>query len=378
MESTHLLNAAVSLILGLCAGWVMHRSGFCLAGAFRDIFLFRTADMFRALVLLVAATAALFEAARLAGLLPLYPFPSLGAPTPANVIGGFLFGVGMVLAGGCVVGTLYRMGAGSTASAVAFAGLVAGSAAYAEFHPAWAAFIRRTTPLPGQITLPQIAGVGPTLPILLVAAAGGMLAWRWHRQGKLRRPSHAAGYLQPWHAALLLSLVSLASYLAVGMPLGVTTSYAKLGAYLEMLVAPGHVRSLAFFQAVPLRYVHPLTGIEIAGGAGPVFDAISSIQFPLVAGIVLGSALSAARLGEWRLRRGVPARQMAWAFAGGVVMGLASRMAPACNVWHLMGGLPILGASSLLFLAGLFPGAWAGGRILTTLVIPNAAPPRQH
>ncbi len=112
MESTHLLNAAVSLILGLCAGWVMHRSGFCLAGAFRDIFLFRTADMFRALVLLVAATAVLFEAARLAGLLPLYPFPSLCAPTPANVIGGFLFGVGMVLAGGCVVGTLYRMGAG--------------------------------------------------------------------------------------------------------------------------------------------------------------------------------------------------------------------------------------------------------------------------
>ncbi len=373
MEGTHLLNAAASLIVGLCAGWVMHRSGFCLAGAFRDIFLFRTADMFRALVLLVAATAALFEAARLAGLLPLYPFPSLGAPTAANVIGGFLFGVGMVLAGGCVIGTLYRMGAGSMASAVAFAGLVAGSAGYAEFHPAWAAFIRRTTFFPGKVTLPQILGLAPTLPILLVAA-GGALAWRWLRLGRLQRPSMVAGYLQPWHAALLLSLVSLASYLSVGMPLGVTTSYAKLGAYLENLVAPEHVHGLAFFQAVPLRYRHPVTGVEIAGGAGPVFDAISAIQFPLVIGIVLGSAFSAGCLGEWRLSRNIPGQQIASAFAGGVIMGLASRMAPACNVWHLMGGLPILGMSSMLFVAGLFPGAWAGGLILTRLVIPGNVP----
>jgi len=106
------------------------------------------------------------------------------------------------------------------------------------------------------------------------------------------------------------------------------------------------------------------------GGSGPRFDAIAAIQFPLVAGIVLGSALSALLLGEWHLRRGIPRRQLVSAFIGGTVMGLASRMAPTCNVWHLFGGLPILAVSSLLFLVGLLPGAWIGGRLLTKFVLP--------
>jgi hypothetical protein len=66
----------------------------------------------------------------------------------------------------------------------------------------------------------------------------------------------------------------------------------------------------------------------------------------------------------------VPPRQLAWAFSGGVIMGLASRMAPTCNIWHLLGGLPILSLSSILFVAGLLPGAWLGGRMLTAWVVP--------
>ena len=131
----------------------------------------------------------LFEGARLLGLLPNYPFPLFYAPSAANVIGGLLFGVGMVLAGGCVVGTLYRMGAGSLVSAVAFVGLIVGSAGYAEIFPFWSAFIKRTTFFPGKITLPQMLGVGPTVPVLLIAAAAGVLLLRWRRQGAVQ-PRH--------------------------------------------------------------------------------------------------------------------------------------------------------------------------------------------
>ena len=97
----------------------MHRSDFCMAGAFRDLFLFRTTFMLRMLVLAVVASMILFEAARLMGLLSTYPFPLLGAPSLATFAGGLLFGTGMVLAGGCVVGTLYKLGAGSLVAAIA-------------------------------------------------------------------------------------------------------------------------------------------------------------------------------------------------------------------------------------------------------------------
>ncbi|MEJ2201296.1 MAG: YeeE/YedE thiosulfate transporter family protein, partial [Desulfuromonadaceae bacterium] len=98
----------------------MHRSDFCMAGMFRDLFLFRDYSMLRVLLLLVLVSMVLFESFRLLGLLHL-PFPLFAPPCWANLIGGTLFGVGMVLAGGCVVGTLYRLGAGSLPSLMAFA-----------------------------------------------------------------------------------------------------------------------------------------------------------------------------------------------------------------------------------------------------------------
>jgi hypothetical protein len=44
-------------------------------------------------------------------------------------------------------------------------------------------------------------------------------------------------------------------------------------------------------------------------------------------------------------------------------------MASGCNVWHLLGGLPIMAIQSMLFLAGLIPGAWLGARLLERNII---------
>jgi hypothetical protein len=74
------LIGAAMLLLGGGAGWVMHRSDYCLSGMFRDLFLFRSAFMLRTLALLVVAPAVLFEAAHLCGVLPRYPYPLLTPP----------------------------------------------------------------------------------------------------------------------------------------------------------------------------------------------------------------------------------------------------------------------------------------------------------
>lgn len=357
------------LLLGGGAGFVMHRSDFCLAGMFRDLFLFRSTYKMRNLLLLVASSMTLFEAARQLGLLPLYPFPLLGPASLTNLIGGLLFGVGMVLAGGCVVGTLYKLGSGSTVSAFALAGLLAGSALYAEMHPRVKALSAATTLFPGKLTVPQLLGVDPLLPVASLAVIASIYFLRWFRQGTWERPSFVAGYLQPWRAALILSLISLVSYVAVGMPLGITTSYAKIGGYLESLLFGAHMKELAYFQSIPLDYRQPVTGAHLTGGAGPVLDAVALIQFPVIVGIVLGSAFSAARLHELRFQWSLPWRQCLSALIGGIAMGVASRIAPACNVWHLMGGLPILAVQSLLFVAGLLPGAWLGSCLISRVVI---------
>lgn len=357
----------VSLALGLATGFIMHRSDFCMAGMFRDFFLFREKFMLRMLALAAVASMALFEAAREAGLLP-YPFPLFASPSLANLVGGAFFGVGMVLAGGCVAGTLYKMGSGSLLSAIAFVGLVTGSALYAEIHPWWEGFVRATTFFTGKVTIPQMIGIGPA-PVAMTVVAGGVLLFRrWGRGGKMERRSRAEGYLQPWKAALLLALIGLLSVLITGMPLGITTAYAKMGACLENALFPAHLAGLAYFQTIPLDYTSPLGNTRLVGGPGCRFDAVAAVQFPLVFGIVAGGTLSSLLLGEFRVYFRIPTRQCLSALAGGTIMGMAARMAPACNVWHLLGGLPILAGQSVLFLAGLFAGAWLGGRILVKWV----------
>lgn len=372
MQTPLIIMLAVGLLLGLGAGFVMHRSDYCVAGMFRDLFLFRRTLLLKTLVLLVGLSLVLFELVRLSGLVTV-PFPFFGPPSGVNLVGGFLFGIGMVLAGGCVVGTLYKLGAGRFPSLLALVGLIVGSTLYAFIHPAWAAFSRMFALPTKAVTLPQLLSLPPWLLTIPTGCLLLGLVLIWFRQGLLRQNGVVDGYLQPWQAALWLALIGTVSVLVLGMPMGITTSYSKAGALLLQAFSPELVAGIPYFQLQPLNYLPPLGGGPLTGGPGPALDGVALVQFPLIIGIAAGSALSALLLGEWRMHLRLPWRQVVSALLGGLLMGLASRMAPACNIWHLFGGLPILAMQSLLFLAGLLPGAWLGGLLLNRLVLPAAA-----
>lgn len=369
MQGDITLIVVTSLACGLAAGFLLHRSDFCVTGMFRDFFLFKDLRMLRILFFMIVLTMALFHGARALGLIAHYPFPLLGAMSLTNILGGMLFGIGMVLAGGCVVGTLYKMGAGSVLSAVAFVGLLVGSAFYAEIHPAWAGLTKKLAVFGPGKTVPEAFGIAPSVMIIPILVIGAAIVWRWFQAGRLRMPAHVDGYIQPWVSAIALSVIGLVSYIVVGMPLGITTSYAKLGATVESWFAPEHVASLAYFQGHGLKYVPPFGERMITGGAGPELDAVAAIQYPLVGGIVLGALISALLLRELKVHYRVPARQYMSVLAGGILVGLAARMVPACNVWHLWGGVPILAGQSLLYLVGLVPGTWIGSLILAKYVV---------
>lgn len=370
MKPGILFLITINLSLGIVAGFIMHRSDFCVAGMFRDLFIFKRSMMLRSLLLLIVCSTILFDAARQLGLLPLYPFPLLASPSLTNFAGGLIFGIGMVLAGGCVVGVLYKMGSGSLLGATAVTGLIIGSGIYAEIHPWWSALTSKGAFLPGKITLPQALDMDPSVILLPLVIIPFIFFFHWTLNGQWPRKSLVEGYLQPLRAAIYLAVLGTLSYLLVGMPFGITTAYAKMAAYLEQTVIPDHVAGLALFQTVNLKYTAPISQLPLEGGPGPAMDAIAFIQFPVIAGIVLGAFFSALLLNEFRIYYRVPLRQYISAFLGGIILALGSRMTPGCNIWHLFGGLPILAMQSMLFLAGIFPGAWLGSLLLTRFVLP--------
>jgi len=359
--------ALVLLMTGIVAGYIMHRSDFCMAGAFRDLFLFRSGAMLRPLLLLVVVASILFEVERQANL-AVNPFPFFGPPTLFSLLGGFLFGFGMVIAGGCVIGVLYKIGGGSRPALIALAGLVLGSGLYAEMHRFIVPLVRKTR-FTEAVTLAQWTGISPSWFVVALVLTAGVLFWRWHLQGRMTRLSQAEGYLQPWKAAVWLAVLSAVSVALVGVPFGVTTSYLKWMALLERLLFPGHVAQMKIYTSQSVHIALPFSSELLSGSAGPGLDAVALMQYPLIFGVIAGAALSSWRLREWCWHGRVPGRQLLASLLGGVLMAFGSRLTSGCNVWHLWGGLPIFAISSLLFVLGLLPGAWLGSRLIVRIIL---------
>ena len=102
---------AVIVVAGFAIGFIMHRSRLCFARAFREPFMTAEGDMTKAVILALAIgipiAALLFEKKVLD--------PYLAIPATfwiGSLVGGLIFGIGMVFAGGCASGSLWRMGEG--------------------------------------------------------------------------------------------------------------------------------------------------------------------------------------------------------------------------------------------------------------------------
>ena len=118
-------------LLAMAAGFTLQRSRFCFASAFRDLFLFGSSRIMQGILVGLAIATIGFAIHMYSKV----PFPGFGVlPGEANIlpvglstiVGGLLFGFGMVLSGGCVSGSLFRMAEGYVASWVSMGGIVIG------------------------------------------------------------------------------------------------------------------------------------------------------------------------------------------------------------------------------------------------------------
>jgi uncharacterized membrane protein YedE/YeeE len=129
-------SRAILVLAGFLIGFVMHRSRFCVARAVREPFMTAEGDMTKAVILALALgiplASLVFQAKLLDPYVAIPPRFWLG-----SLAGGVVFGVGMVFAGGCGTGSLWRMGEGHLKLWVAvFFFAWTGSIVSALFHKA--------------------------------------------------------------------------------------------------------------------------------------------------------------------------------------------------------------------------------------------------
>lgn len=118
-------------IIGLGFGLVLQRARFCFTASLRDPSLTGSTSVTRAVLVgiglaTIGFTAIKFHAFQAGGEsnLNMVNVSAIGVPL---LIGGLLFGIGMVIAGGCASGTLMRTGEGFTMQLIALLFFVIGS-----------------------------------------------------------------------------------------------------------------------------------------------------------------------------------------------------------------------------------------------------------
>ncbi len=109
-------NTAWMFTTGLAFGYILQRSRFCFTASMRDPYLTGGTTLTRAVLLAFAITTIGFTAIKYGYFSKGLPVPGMSYVVPvslATVAGAFMFGIGMVIAGGCASGTLMRVGEGS-------------------------------------------------------------------------------------------------------------------------------------------------------------------------------------------------------------------------------------------------------------------------
>lgn len=103
----------IKWLFGIGFGFVLQRSRFCMTASLRDPVLTGSTSLTRAVIIAFIVATIGFSAIQLGPYLAGEAVP--GNISPAGwhtAIGAAMFGIGMVIAGGCASGTLMRMGEG--------------------------------------------------------------------------------------------------------------------------------------------------------------------------------------------------------------------------------------------------------------------------
>lgn len=329
-------------------GALSQRSHFCTMGAIADWVAYGSTG--RARMFGAALAVAIAGFGLLAGMGQIDPATTFyTAPRllwASHLVGGALFGVGMVLASGCGARTLVRIGGGNLKSLVVF--LVMGLAAQATLRGITAVardatVDRLALTLATRQDLPSLLGLGAGgrlgLALAVAGALAALLAWRGHWREWL--PGAGVG-------ALVVAMWWLSGHLAYLPEHPETLEPAFLGSSSRGMEAFNFVGPAAFVLDW-LTYFSDRSRVLSFGVVIP-------------AGMVLGAAAVALARGEFRWEGFGNTADLGRHLLGATLMGVGGITALGCSIGQGLSGLSTLAVGSLLSALAIVGGAVAALR----------------
>ncbi|MBI5408421.1 MAG: YeeE/YedE family protein [Nitrospirae bacterium] len=341
------------LLLGLAIGFVLQRGRFCMNTAFRDTIFIQDFTLFRgyliALAIMILGSNILNDMEIVS--LKAQPFWPL-----ANIIGGYVFGLGIVMVGGCGSGVWYKIGEGQFNAIIAVLGFFLGihMTATGILRPAYN--LLRSYKIMKPVTLPDgeetnvsytlwnIFGDGMNIKWIVIAAVVIALLV-YILKGKPFSAPKQKGLEWP-KVGVLLGLLGVASFwLATvfeGFPRGLSFT-TPTGEFFSTLLTGN-----AMLPSHPLARVFPMYQV------GPFTVTWASF---FIIGIPLGAFISAKILNEfkWKIP---PVDEMLSVCVGSLMMGFGAMVAGGCNIGQGLTGASTLSIGSLVAIIFIILGNW--------------------
>ena len=319
------------LLIGIIFGVILQRGRICFNSAFRDVLIFKDNYLMKLAALAIALQSITLLLFAQLGVIKLAPMPLNWI---ANIVGGYIFGLGMVLAGGCASGVTYRIGEGMTTSWLA--GLIFGLTAQATSSGLFSNWMKwlgklNVTVKPNSSvyaskvgpTLATIFNVNPWIVTLIVAA---LLIWYAFGTKTSQRETKLNWI---WAAVLIAILQPIAWWAS-----------AAAGRNYGLGITGGWTNILSVYTAnKQLNWI----GAEVLG-------------------IIIGAMISAIAAKEFKLRMPKDPKTYLQVMVGGALMGFGAATAGGCNIGHFLTGVPTLAISSIVssifFILGNWTMAW--------------------
>lgn len=342
-----------ALAIGLLLGAAGQASRFCIRGAIADWYVFRGRARLMTWVLAVAVAA--LGSQLLIGLQLFDPQRSIPwidrFAWASYLVGGVLFGYGMVLAAGCPQRSLVKAGSGNLKALVTL--LVAAVVAQMTLRgvlaevrvqglDAWSVQFDRPQDLGSLLAmlLPGSAAALRWALLLVVLVVAGASLWRARASMK---PAH-------WIGGIVVGLLVPVSWWLTGQ-VGFIAEHPETLEPAWLGTQSRRPEALSF--TAPLAHVLDLLTFWTDQNTRTSFGVM------LTLGVVLGSFVSSRLRGEFRVESFDSADELRGHLVGGALMGFGGVTALGCSVGQGVTGLAMLSAGACLAVAGIVVGALA-------------------
>lgn len=369
----------IQLFSGLLLGATLTRARFGYAGGIKRIYVRGEGSLSKALLIMLLATMIIFMGvqwhAAQNGAVPAFNALEGDVVIPgtqnvqfanlATIIGGILFGMGMIFSGGCASGTLTDMGEGSGRAMFVFIFFILGTA-----PGELARYLFDETALGSvgvQAYLPDYFGYFGALLVsclILLFIYWIILKYEKKRQAEgtfmdpkgdwedfeKPLPEGSNSFYKAYHkvfierwtfntGAVVVAIVASFILLTTGKAWGVTSAFSKL--------------DVAVLKPLGIGFTSPaFTSIVEDVNNGLLYDGGTIRNF----GIVLGSMVAFLLAGRFKFDFKLNKGDIPYFVCGGLLMGFGARLAKGCNAGAMYSAISTFSVSGWVFTVAMLIG----------------------